>query len=79
LTAAALSFIGFGVQSGYAEWGRMVSDGQEFFLSTVYYNGQAYNPWWVVVFPGLMILIFTMGCSLIGDALRDILDPRMRR
>ena len=79
LTAAALSFIGFGVQSGYAEWGRMVSDGQQFFLSTVYYHGTAFTPWWVVVFPGMTILVFTMGCSLIGDALRDILNPRMRR
>ncbi|MFA5311833.1 MAG: ABC transporter permease [Methanomassiliicoccales archaeon] len=79
LTAAALSYIGFGVSSGYAEWGRMVSDGQQYFLSTVYYHGTAFTPWWVVAFPGLMILMFTMGCSLIGDALRDILDPRMRR
>jgi len=79
LTAAALSFIGFGVSSGYAEWGRMVSDGQQFFISTIYYHGTAFTPWWVVFFPGMMILIFTMGCSLIGDALRDILDPRIRR
>jgi peptide/nickel transport system permease protein len=79
LTAASLSYIGFGVQPGYAEWGRMISDGQSWFLSTVYYNGIAYNPWWVIFFPGIMILIFTMGCSLIGDGLRDILDPRSRR
>lgn len=79
LTAASLSYIGFGVQPGYAEWGRMISDGQAWFLSTVYYKGIAYNPWWVIFFPGIMILIFTMGCSLIGDGLRDILDPRSRR
>lgn len=79
LTAASLSYIGFGVQPGYAEWGKMISDGQNWFMSTVYYNGVAYNPWWVIFFPGIMILIFTMGCSLIGDGLRDILDPRSRR
>jgi len=79
LVAAGLSYIGFGVETGYAEWGRMVSDGQQFFLSTVYYLGEPINPWWVVVFPGTMILLFTMGFSLLGDALRDILDPRLRR
>jgi peptide/nickel transport system permease protein len=79
LVAAGLSYIGFGVPSGYAEWGRMVSDGQDWFLGTVYYEGQKYTPWWVVTFPAMMILIFTMGFSLIGDGLRDILDPRSRR
>lgn len=79
LTAASLSYIGFGVPSGYAEWGRMVSDGQTWFLSTVPYQGVNYTPWWVVTFPALMILMFTMGFSLLGDGLRDILDPRSRR
>ena len=82
LVAAGLSYIGFGVQSGYAEWGRMVSDGQQWFLSIVEYpvgSGIFYTPWWVVTFPGVMILIFTMGFSLVGDALRDMLDPRLRR
>jgi peptide/nickel transport system permease protein len=79
LTAASLSYIGFGVQPGYAEWGRMISDGQKWFLSTVVYNGVPYTPWWVIFFPGIMILIFTMGSSLIGDGLRDIMDPRSRR
>ena len=79
LVAAGLSYIGFGPPSGTAEWGKMVSDGQEFFLSTVLYNGVAYNPYWMIVFPGAMIFIFVMGFSLFGDALRDILDPRLRR
>jgi peptide/nickel transport system permease protein len=57
----------------------MVSDGQAWFLSTVYWEGKAYTASWVVIFPGLAILIFTMGFSLLGDALRDILDPRLRR
>ncbi|MBI0584041.1 MAG: ABC transporter permease [Methanomassiliicoccus sp.] len=79
LVAASLSYIGFGVPSGYAEWGRMVSDGQGWFLSTVPFEGQNYTPWWVVTFPAMMILMFTMGFSLLGDGLRDILDPRSRR
>jgi peptide/nickel transport system permease protein len=57
----------------------MVSDGQQFFLSTVFYDGQAYTPYWMVTFPGLMIFIFVMGFNLLGDALRDLLDPRLRR
>ena len=79
LVAAGLSYIGFGPPSGTAEWGKMVSDGQEFFLGTVFYHGVAYNPYWMIVFPGAMIFIFVMGFSLFGDALRDILDPRLRR
>jgi peptide/nickel transport system permease protein len=70
LTAAGLSYIGFGVSSGYAEWGRMVSDGQHWFVQ---------GSWWTVVFPGMSILIFTMGFSLLGDGLRDIMDPRAKR
>lgn len=70
LTAAALSYIGFGVNTGYAEWGRMVSDGQKWFVQ---------GSWWTVVFPGLSILVFTMGFSLLGDGLRDIMDPRTKR
>lgn len=79
LTAAGLSYLGFGATSGTAEWGKMVSDGQQFFLSTVEYNGDFYNPWWMVTFPGLMIFVFVMGFNLLGDALRDLLDPRLRR
>jgi peptide/nickel transport system permease protein len=79
LVAAALSYIGFGVPPGTAEWGKMVSDGQSYFLSTVEYNGELINPWWMVTFPGLAILLFVMGFALLGDALRDILDPRARR
>jgi len=82
LVAASLSFIGFGVPSGYAEWGRMISDGQNWFLLNVEYpmgSGILHMPWWPIFFPGIMLLIFTMGFSLIGDGLRDVLDPRLRR
>jgi peptide/nickel transport system permease protein len=69
LTAAGLSFIGFGADVGAAELGRMVSDGAPFML----------NEPWIIVFPGLAILITAIGFNLIGDGLRDVLDPRLRR
>ena len=82
LVAAGLSYIGFGAPAGTAEWGKMVADGQQYFLSEIPYpypNGPSYNPWWMVTFPGLMIFIYVMGFNLLGDGLRDILDPRLRR
>ncbi|MEM0449623.1 MAG: ABC transporter permease [Methanomassiliicoccales archaeon] len=79
LVAAGLSFIGFGAPSGTAEWGKMVSDGHDYFTGQVVWKGQFYNPWWMWVFPGLMIFIFVMGFNLLGDGLRDIMDPRLRR
>jgi peptide/nickel transport system permease protein len=80
LVAAGLSFIGFGVDSGYAEWGRMISDGQLWMPPiTSLYNGVAYSAWWTWAIPGAFILVFVMGFSLLGDGLRDILDPRTRR
>ncbi len=69
LTAAALSFIGFGAQPGAAEWGRMVSDGASFMMSSP----------WIVTFTGLAILVVCLGFNLFGDGLRDILDPKLRR
>jgi peptide/nickel transport system permease protein len=82
LVAAGLAFIGFGPPTGYAEWGRMVADGQTYFLSEVEYpsgSGIFYNPWWIWAFPGMFIFLFVMGFNLLGDGLRDILDPRLRR
>jgi len=70
LTMAALSFLGLGAPPRYAEWGKMIYDGQQFF-----YRGD----WWMVVFPGLAILLFVMAFNLMGDGLRDVLDPKMRR
>jgi peptide/nickel transport system permease protein len=69
LTAAALSFLGFGAGPGTAEWGRMVSDSRSYFM----------NYPWMMVFPGLAIFITVLGFNLLGDGLRDILDPRLRR
>ena len=68
LTAAALSFIGLGAQPGEPEWGRMVADGREYLRTN----------WWVVTFPGSAIFLSVLGFNLVGDALRDYFDPRLR-
>jgi peptide/nickel transport system permease protein len=66
LTAAAISFLGLGAQDPTPEWGLMVSQGAELFQTH----------WWVVTFPGAAILLTAMAFNLIGDGLREILDPR---
>jgi len=72
LTAAALSFLGLGSPPGYSDWGRLIFDGVAFAS-----NGFQY--WWTFMYPGLFIIIFTLGWNLLGDALRDVLDPLSRR
>jgi peptide/nickel transport system permease protein len=67
LTAASLSFIGFGAQPGEADWGRMVSEGREYMRT---------NPW-IIAFPGAAIFVTVLGFNLVGDGLRDVLDPRL--
>lgn len=69
LTAAGLSFLGFGAGPGAAEWGRMVSDSRNYFVQYP----------WMMIFPGIAIFITVLGFNLLGDGLRDILDPRLRR
>jgi len=69
LTTASLSFLGFGVEPGVAELGRMVADGRAYVFTYP----------WVVAFPGFAILFGSLGFNLVGDGLRDILDPRLRR
>ena len=68
LTAAGLSFIGFGAQPPTPEWGVMISEGRQF-LGTHY---------WLSTFPGIAILLTVTAFNLIGDGLRDSLDPRLR-
>jgi peptide/nickel transport system permease protein len=69
MSIAGLSLIGFGVPPGSAEWGRMIADGRAYM----------FNQPWISTFPGVAIFIASMGFSLLGDGLRDILDPRLRR
>ncbi len=68
ISIAALSFLGLGAQPPTPEWGIMLSEGR------VYLR----NAWWVTTFPGLTIMITVMAINLMGDGLRDILDPRLR-
>jgi len=69
LDAAALGFLGLGAQPPAAEWGTMLADAREFVL----------RAWWVVTFPGLAILVAVLAFNLMGDGLRDALDPKLKR
>ncbi|HEY2228826.1 MAG TPA: ABC transporter permease subunit [Xanthobacteraceae bacterium] len=68
LDAAALGYLGLGAQPPLPEWGTMLADAREFVL----------RAWWVVTLPGLMILITVMAFNLVGDGLRDALDPKLK-
>jgi peptide/nickel transport system permease protein len=68
LAGSALSFLGIGVKPPSSEWGLMLSDGRNFIRSA----------WWTGTFPGLAITVTVIGINLLGDALRDALDPRLR-
>ncbi len=69
LTAASLGFLGLGVQPPTPEWGAMVSDGRNFLI----------DQWWISTFPGIFIAFVVLGFNLLGDGVRDMLDPRLRR
>lgn len=69
LDAAALGFLGLGAQPPAPEWGTMLADAREFVL----------RAWWVVTFPGLAILVTVLAFNLLGDGLRDALDPKLKR
>jgi dipeptide transport system permease protein len=69
LDAAALGFLGMGATPPTPEWGTMLAEAREFIL----------RAWWVVTFPGLAILLTVLAINLIGDGLRDALDPRLKR
>jgi peptide/nickel transport system permease protein len=71
LSFAALSFLGVGVPEGYADWGKIISFARSWILSLD-------THWYIIVFPGVALLLYGLGWNLIGDALRDILDPKMR-
>jgi peptide/nickel transport system permease protein len=68
LFTASLSFIGLGVQPPTPEWGSMIAQGRNYMLTH----------WWYPTFPGLAIFVSVLGSNLFGDALRDVLDPRLR-
>ncbi|CAN5556441.1 ABC transporter permease [soil metagenome] len=69
LTMSALSFIGLGIQPPQSEWGSMTAEGAQFIVT---------GEWWLFLFPGLAIVVMVLAFNLVGDGLRDFLDPRMR-
>ena len=71
LSFAALSFLGVGTPLGYADWGQVISFARDWILSLD-------THWYIITFPGVALIVFGLGWNLIGDALRDILDPKMR-
>jgi peptide/nickel transport system permease protein len=69
LTMAALSFLGLGIRPPDSEWGEMTAEGAGQMVT---------GEWWLFVFPGLAIMVTVLTFNLVGDGLRDFLDPRMR-
>ncbi len=68
LSAAALSFLGLGSQPPQPEWGRMLSEGRDYLREA----------WWISTFPGVAIMLTVLAMNLLGDGLRDVLDPRLQ-
>ncbi|MFZ0547713.1 MAG: ABC transporter permease [Candidatus Promineifilaceae bacterium] len=71
LSFAALSFLGIGTPEGYADWGQIVSFARNWIFSLSDY-------WYIILYPGIALLLYGLSWNLVGDALRDILDPKMR-
>jgi peptide/nickel transport system permease protein len=68
LAEAALSFLGIGVPPPAPSWGNIVAEGRDY----------AVEAWWIMLFPGLAISLAALGMNLLGDGLRDVLDPRLK-
>jgi peptide/nickel transport system permease protein len=71
ITFAALSFLGIGAEVGYADWGQLLAFARDWITQLAEY-------WYIVVFPGVVLVLFVLAWNLVGDALRDILDPRLQ-
>ncbi len=71
LDFAALSFLGIGAPEGYADWGQLLSFARNWITDLGQY-------WYILLWPGLVLVMFVLGWNLLGDAMRDILDPKMR-
>jgi peptide/nickel transport system permease protein len=76
LSAAALSFLGLGSPEGYCDWGQMTEFARNWMVGP---PGDPFKYWYAVVTPGVFILFFVLGWNLLGDAFRDIFDPRLAR
>ena len=76
LTAAALSFLGLGSETGTADWGQIVSMCRNWIVGA---PGNRFAYWYTVFIPGFVISLFVLGWNLLGDAVRDVFDPKLRR
>lgn len=76
ITAAAFSFVGLGSPVGYADWGQLISLSRNWIIGS---SGNAFAYWHTLFFPAGAIFLFVLGWNLLGDAFRDILDPRMKK
>ena len=74
ITVAALSFLGLGSPLGYADWGQLINNAQQWII-----QGGGAQYWFVLVVPAVFISLFVLGFNLIGDAVRDIFDPHLRK
>lgn len=75
ITAAALSFLGIGAPQGYADWGALLNYARNWMMGS---QGEALRYWYMTVFPGVAMVLFVLAWNLVGDALRDVFDPRLR-
>ncbi|MGQ9856901.1 MAG: ABC transporter permease [Fervidobacterium sp.] len=75
ITAAGLSFLGLGAPVGYADWGSMLNFTRNWILGT---SGSAFTYWYAVFYPGMAMVLFVLAWNLVGDALRDVFDPRLK-
>ena len=71
ITFAALSFLGIGAEVGYADWGQLLSFARDWMTNLSTY-------WYIVIYPGVALILFVLSWNLVGDALRDVLDPRLQ-
>lgn len=75
ITSAALSFLGLGAPLGYADWGSILSYARNWIMGS---TSNPFQYWYLVFFPGLAMVLFVLSWNLVGDALRDIFDPKLR-
>lgn len=71
ITFAGLSFLGIGAEVGYADWGQLLSFARDWMTQLREY-------WYIIIFPGVTLVLFVLSWNLVGDALRDVLDPRLQ-
>jgi peptide/nickel transport system permease protein len=76
IVSAALSFLGLGTEIGYADWGQLIALSRKWILGQ---PGHAFAFWYTVAFPAVAITLFVLGWNILGDAIRDLADPKLRR